>query len=1162
MKIPYSTRHLSGRLLAIAGLALLTGANAHADYQSVVLTDTPLAFYPINSSVDPTGTTATDLSGNGNNGTYNGSDPELNSVAGPTTFIPNALQFDGISSFVDLSTGTNTSILNFGGKISMEAWVQPANPSQSLGDIWGKGYDGNNNDNEMTLRLNGGQYQGGTYNNTTGTKGANGGTPSTSWAYVVSTYDGTNWNMYVNGQLAGQSADTVGALNWSAPWAIGDGTVSGNGRYFQGNITEVALYNYSLSPAQVYSHYFAGQYGTSPSSSVPIIIAQPTPQVTYAGGGATFNVSVLSELPTTNQWYNGSTPIAGATNATLVLTGIQTAGNYRVVIGNSNGTTNSVSASLALSLPTPSAYESTVLNDQPIAYCPLEPGADTATTAYDWSGNGNNGTYNNSSSYNSGNSPAPHISNSANFNGSLSANLGGGANAGLLNFGGKITLEAWVQPSNVTGNLQDILAKGYDSSTYNETVLRQDSGTYTGNGGSGGVAQVGTWAYVVSANDGTNWNLYVNGLLVKQSTSSSGAENFSDPWGIGSGTSGGSGRNLTGNLSQVALYNYGLSAHQVAAHYLIAESGATNVRPVIASQPASQNGFVGGNAVFSVGALSLSATTNQWFWNGSALAGQTNATLTLKNLSLASVGGYSVVVGNIYGTTNSASATLAVTVPNNLDWSANNNNGVWDTTNSANWINLTTSAQTVFNTGDAVTFDDTTGVPTTVTLGVGSTVQPSLITVNSSVNNFSIERAGDGSGLLNGSGSLIKKGTSTLTVNSGGTLTGTATIAGGLVYAGNNSFANLSGITITNDSTMDIGGGSFNNPVPVTISDSGFNGQGAIINSYGDYPTAAFDLNLIGDATISCPQRWDLVSGSVTGAHILTVNGNGGYSMEWNSLTIGADVSTIIFTNGDFGMKYLDTAFQNPATVCIVGSNSQFDFWNGDFNGSLNLLSGAGINVYSGEPLTIGSGATLSSISSTVTGDLVGGLGSTITPSGASPGVATGVLIVSGNFTNNGTLDINLDGSGVNDSVICSNDITYGGTLNLINISGSPLAAGNSFHVFTAVTYTGSFNSITPTTPGAGLIWDKSQLGSGIINVISGSLPPVISTTTLSGGNLIFSGTGGAANGTYYVLASTNLLAPLNTWTVVSTNQFSATGTFGVTNAVAPGMPQRFYIIK
>jgi Concanavalin A-like lectin/glucanases superfamily len=1158
MKDQHSASLPFGRFLTTVTAVLMTLGVAHADYQSTVLNDHPLAYYPINSSVDPTGATATDLSGNGNNGTYVSNDPQFNSVPGPTPYLPNALAFDGLDSYVDLSTGNNPALLNFNGTITMEAWVQPANTTESPADILGKGYDGTY---EVTLRANGGNYYGGFYG-PAGQFSVAGGSQTTNWAYVVSTYDGTNWNIYQNGNLVQTNAASFGVTNFATPWAIGVGTPISGGRWFQGNICQVAIYTNALLPSQIYAHYFAGQYGLSPSNSVPIITSQPTPQVSYAGGGATFNVSVLSVLAITNQWYKGGSPITGQTNLTLVLTNLQPsdAVNYSVVIGNSNGTTNSVSASLTLSLPAPTAYESTVLNDQPIAYLPLESSVDTATTAYDWSGNGNNGTYNNSSSYNSGNSPAPHISNSANFNGSLSATLGG-QNAGLLNFGGKITLEAWVQPANVTGNLQDILAKGYNSSSYNETVLRQDSATYTGNGGSGGVAQVGTWAYVVSANDGTNWNLYVNGLLVKQSSSSSGANNFSDPWAIGSGTSGGSFRYLSGNLSQVALYNHGLSANQVLAHYLIAESGTSNVRPIITSEPLSQTGWIGGNITFSVSAVSLSAITNQWLWNGTPLTGQTNAILTLTNLSAGNAGNYTVVVGNNYGTTNSTAAALTINVPNNLAWSANNNNGIWDTATTANWSNLTTSVQTVFNTGDAVTFDDTVGVPTTVTLGVGSTVQPSLITVNSSVNNFTIQRAGDLSGILNGSGNLLKKGTSTLTINTGGTLTGTATIAGGVVYAGNNSFANLSAITITNNSTLDIGGSSFNTPVPVTISDSGFNGEGAIINSYGDVYNVAFNINLAGDATITAgPHRWDLVSGSVTGAHTLTVNGNGNYSMEWNATSIGANVSSVVFTNGEFGIKSLGSSFQNPATAFVVSPNVKFDFWSaGDngYNGSLILMSGAApVNVFTGIPLTIGNGATLSYANNTINGDLVIGAGATASSSGA----ATGSLGVSGNVTLNGTTVIRLNGSGNNDTISAGQSITYGGTLNLVNI-GATLAVGNSFPIFksTNSTYSGSF-TYSPLTPGAGLAW---QLSGGTLSVVAaGATGPVVNSTKVINGNLVLGGSGGASGGTYYVLTTTNLTSPLANWTVASTNLYDSSGNFTVTNAITAGVPQQFYRIK
>ena len=140
--------------------------------------------------------------------------------------------------------------------------------------------------------------------------------------------------------------------------------------------------------------------------------------------------------------------------------------------------------------------------------------------------------------------------------------------------------------------------------------------------------------------------------------------------------------------------------------------------------------------------------------------------------------------------------------------------------------------------------------------------------------------------------------------------------------------------------------------------------------------------------------------------------------------------------------------------------------------------------------------------------------------------------------------------------------ITYGGTLNLANISGAPLAAGDSFQVFTAATYSGSFANITPATPGAGLTWDLSQLTSGKINVVGGSARPVISSFTVSGGNVVFSGTGGNANDTFYVLTATNLATPLANWVVLSTNTYGNTGNFSVTNAFNPNTRQQFYMIK
>jgi len=79
----------------------------------------------------------------------------------------------------------------------------------------------------------------------------------------------------------------------------------------------------------------------------------------------------------------------------------------------------------------------------------------------------------------------------------------------------------------------------------------------------------------------------------------------------------------------------------------------------------------------------------------------------------------------------------------------------------------------------------------------------------------------------------------------------------------------------------------------------------------------------------------------------------------------------------------------------------------------------------------------------------------------------------------------------------------------------------------------------------------RQIVGALILVVTTGAVRPRISSFTISGGNLIFSGINGTANGTYTVLSSTNAALPLSQWTPIATNTFSGTGTFGATNAVS-----------
>lgn len=953
-------------------------------------------------------------------------------------------------------------------------------------------------------------------------------------------------------------------------------------------------------------------------------------------------------------------------------------------------------------------YQSAVLADNPLGFWPLNLTDANAANgiATDLSGNGNNGLYEGITP--SGNlvaGPTPYITNAASFN-TAEVLLGSGSNPDLLDFGGPITMEAWVQPASTTVGASlaaDILAKGDDSANnYNELTLRADGGYYYGgtynNSDGGAHAQGGqqttNWTYLVSTYDGANWNLYVNSQLVGQSADSVGALEWLQTWAIGNGTADGNGRVFQGNICQVALYNYSLTPAQVLAHYYEAEINASPnaSAPILLTEPQAQASYMGGSATFSVTAVSALPMTNQWYKGGVLLPGQTNTTLTVSNLPQGTAN-YTVVVGNANGSTN-ATATLTVRVPNNLEWSANGNDGNWNTT-SADWLNISNSNQTNFNQGDQVLFDDTPGVPTSVTLS--GTVFPSLVTVNSSVNNFSFN-----SGTISGSGSLVKEGTSTLTITSAGNFTGSATIEGGTVVAGNNVLNSASSITVTNGGTLDFDGSPMTSTNMIHVSGAGVNGEGALYNSgnalYDGSGQQVVDITLTGNTTFGGSSRWDLAVGSILAGNFkLTINNAsaGGYT-EWDTVAVDPDFGSMEITPGSqLGIKGMGASLGNPSGTITVDNGGTLTFWGSSFgantgysknivlqdnstlsvrpqanntvfnadltmgtnvgwnyfngggagqvmNGTYylggieqlsigdstitfsNVISGPGgfywvnynnemvlaaANTYSGMTaigsgrevaligngsisdsspiffggstpssimldasgrtdgtLTLASGQTLSGIGA-VNGNLVVSPGAIIVPAGTNSqlgitSITTGTLEVTTNVTLNGTTIIKLNGSGNNDAIQAGGNITYGGTLNLVNISGSPLAVGNSFQVFNAATYTGSFASITPSTPGTGLAWNTSQLSSGIISVVAGVSGPEIGSTHISNGNFIFSGTGGTNNGTYYVLTSTNLLTPLSGWASIATNTFTGTGGFSVTNPLSASNHQRFFIIK
>jgi hypothetical protein len=104
----------------------------------------------------------------------------------------------------------------------------------------------------------------------------------------------------------------------------------------------------------------------------PVITSQPQSQTNVVGSMVTLSVAATGVPPLFYQWRRSTANVAGATNATLVITNLQSAnaGNYTVVVTNVEGSVTSTIAFVRLILPP-------VITTQPASQT-AEPGS-TAT---------------------------------------------------------------------------------------------------------------------------------------------------------------------------------------------------------------------------------------------------------------------------------------------------------------------------------------------------------------------------------------------------------------------------------------------------------------------------------------------------------------------------------------------------------------------------------------------------------------------------------------------------------------------------------------------------------------------------------------------------------------------------------------------------------------
>lgn len=200
----------------------------------------------IKGSYPGSGTTWTDLSGNGNHGT--------NSNMTYSSVNKSSFSFNNNSS---VSTIPNSTSLNFTSGLSIEAWVNFTADSADF--IFEKG----NVNTQYSMFSHGGDIVFRTYHAADGTyhtqnpSKAAVGLVNGEWHHILHSWDGSTKRIYINGVLKNSVAKT-GSLATRTPGAsVGRFGGTTSGYYFGGSIAKVAVYNRGLTSLEVEQNFNA-----------------------------------------------------------------------------------------------------------------------------------------------------------------------------------------------------------------------------------------------------------------------------------------------------------------------------------------------------------------------------------------------------------------------------------------------------------------------------------------------------------------------------------------------------------------------------------------------------------------------------------------------------------------------------------------------------------------------------------------------------------------------------------------------------------------------------------------------------------------------------------------------------------------------------------------
>ncbi len=297
-------------------------AGALAPYQSALLPYHPVSYWPLNETG---GTVAFDIFGY-NNGTYEGG-CTLGQTGLPATGgigANTSVAFDGSSGFVDIPVGN----LNITGPMTVIEWVQTTGETGFTTSI-------GHTDSGWRLDVD----QSGDPHFADAGPDAISPTAITdgNWHQLVGTYDGTTQTLYVDSKSVAHASGKPPTGSGDDVW-IG-GAPDYGGRFFAGNIAQVAVLSNALTAAQVAAVYYS-------LLLPPSVFVTPANPLVDVGDSVALTANVNGTPPIGLHWLfiddsSVSNSIPEATNATYTITDAQlslSGYTYGVIATNLYGT--------------------------------------------------------------------------------------------------------------------------------------------------------------------------------------------------------------------------------------------------------------------------------------------------------------------------------------------------------------------------------------------------------------------------------------------------------------------------------------------------------------------------------------------------------------------------------------------------------------------------------------------------------------------------------------------------------------------------------------------------------------------------------------------------------------------------------------------------------